>query len=70
MAANSTNEASPQKYLAEAVKRFSRSIELCDDYLRGYYGLKKVKKLEVSYLGTLVDDIIGHRQNLGRWREV
>ena len=23
-----------------AVQRFSRSIELCDDYLRGYYGLK------------------------------
>ncbi|KAI1319885.1 tetratricopeptide [Xylariaceae sp. FL0255] len=26
--------------LAEAVKRFCRSVELCDDYLRGYYGLK------------------------------
>ncbi|KAL7625435.1 Inositol phosphatase SIW14 [Parahypoxylon ruwenzoriense] len=25
---------------SEALKRFSRSIELCDDYLRGYYGLK------------------------------
>jgi tetratricopeptide (TPR) repeat protein len=34
------NEASAQKHYAEAVKRFSRSIELCDDYLRGYYGLK------------------------------
>ncbi|KAK5663004.1 hypothetical protein OQA88_6418 [Cercophora sp. LCS_1] len=31
-----------QKYMTEAVKRFSRSIELCDDYLRGYYGLKLV----------------------------
>ncbi len=31
-----------QKYMAEAIKRFSRSIELCDDYLRGYYGLKLV----------------------------
>ncbi|KAK3326456.1 hypothetical protein B0H66DRAFT_530461 [Apodospora peruviana] len=31
-----------QKYIAEALKRFSRSIELCDDYLRGYYGLKLV----------------------------
>ncbi|KAA8630625.1 hypothetical protein SMACR_08351 [Sordaria macrospora] len=30
------------KYLAEALKRFARSIELCDDYLRGYYGLKLV----------------------------
>ncbi|KAL0466780.1 hypothetical protein QR685DRAFT_449820 [Neurospora intermedia] len=34
--------ASQQKYLAEALKRFARSIELCDDYLRGYYGLKLV----------------------------
>ncbi|TPX08723.1 uncharacterized protein E0L32_009785 [Thyridium curvatum] len=30
------------RYLVEAMKRFSRSIELCDDYLRGYYGLKLV----------------------------
>jgi hypothetical protein len=28
--------------LAESVRRFCRSIELCDDYLRGYYGLKLV----------------------------
>jgi ER membrane protein complex subunit 2 len=28
------------KSLVSAVRRFSRSIELCDDYLRGYYGLK------------------------------
>ncbi|KAI1075221.1 TPR-like protein [Whalleya microplaca] len=28
------------RQLSEALKRFSRSIELCDDYLRGYYGLK------------------------------
>ncbi|KAI9158777.1 kinetoplast-associated protein KAP [Paramyrothecium foliicola] len=39
MAAQS-NEGSSLKHFAEAVKRFSRSIELCDDYLRGYYGLK------------------------------
>jgi tetratricopeptide (TPR) repeat protein len=32
-----------QKYMAEAVKRFARSVELCDDYLRGYYGLKLVR---------------------------
>ena len=32
-----------QKHMAEAIKRFSRSIELCDDYLRGYYGLKLVR---------------------------
>ncbi|WKT43388.1 Tetratricopeptide-like helical domain superfamily [Fusarium oxysporum f. sp. vasinfectum] len=42
MAANETSDGSPQKYLASSVKRFCRSIELCEDYLRGYYGLKKV----------------------------
>ncbi|KFA47073.1 hypothetical protein S40293_04611 [Stachybotrys chartarum IBT 40293] len=43
MAANQgSEENSSQKYLAESIKRFSRSIELCDDYLRGYYGLKTV----------------------------
>lgn len=35
-------EAGAEKYLAEAFRRFCRSIELCDDYLRGYYGLKLV----------------------------
>ncbi|KIW01745.1 uncharacterized protein PV09_06921 [Verruconis gallopava] len=31
---------------AEAMRRYCRSIELCDDYLRGYYGLKlSTKKL-------------------------
>jgi len=34
------SEASSEKYLTEALRRFCRSIELCDDYLRGYYGLK------------------------------
>lgn len=32
--------AEGQKHLMQAVQRFSRSIELCDDYLRGFYGLK------------------------------
>jgi hypothetical protein len=42
MAANETTDGFPQKFLANSVKRFCRSIELCEDYLRGYYGLKKV----------------------------
>jgi len=29
-----------QRLLVQAIKRFGRSVELCDDYLRGYYGLK------------------------------
>lgn len=40
--ASGADESSRGKYLTEALKRFSRSIELCDDYLRGYYGLKLV----------------------------
>ncbi|KAK7704313.1 Inositol phosphatase SIW14 [Diaporthe eres] len=36
------DEATSRKYLAESLKRFCRSIELCDNYLRGYYGLKLV----------------------------
>ncbi|TDZ32247.1 TPR repeat protein oca3 [Colletotrichum spinosum] len=40
--ASSASEAPSQQQLTESVKRFCRSIELCDDYLRGYYGLKLV----------------------------
>ncbi|KAK1760637.1 TPR repeat protein oca3 [Echria macrotheca] len=44
MAATAPGAASGsyQKCMAESLKRFARSIELCDDYLRGYYGLKLV----------------------------
>ena len=42
--ASGTNDVSFRKYMAEALKRFARSIELCDDYLRGYYGLKMVSE--------------------------
>jgi tetratricopeptide (TPR) repeat protein len=30
------------RMLSESMRRFCRSIDLCDDYLRGYYGLKLV----------------------------
>lgn len=33
------------RHLAESLKRFCRSIELCDDYLRGYYGLRLVSAI-------------------------
>lgn len=45
MAANVAAEGPTQKHLAESLKRFCRSIELCEDYLRGYYGLKKVSTM-------------------------
>jgi tetratricopeptide (TPR) repeat protein len=38
ISSNDPNEL--HNHLAQAIKRFSRSIELCDDYLRGFYGLK------------------------------
>lgn len=44
------DEAASRKYLAESLKRFCRSIELCDDYLRGYYGLKLVRCLTTGAL--------------------
>lgn len=37
--ANDGTEAS-QRSLLHAMQRFSRSVELCDNYIRGYYGLK------------------------------
>ena len=45
MAASAATEAVEHSHplLVDAVRRFSRSIELCDDYLRGYYGLKVVR---------------------------
>jgi hypothetical protein len=44
ISATSGNDSVDDKTLAEAMRRFCRSIELCDDYLRGYYGLKLVRK--------------------------
>ena len=43
ISATSSNETADSKTLAEAMRRFCRSVELCDDYLRGYYGLKLVQ---------------------------
>jgi len=66
LAANKAEGAEQLKLLSEAMRRFCRSIELCDDYLRGYYGLKLVSLLVAnikpyeSYLpatdGTITDD--------------
>jgi len=42
---NMEGEANQLKALSESMRRFCRSIELCDDYLRGYYGLKLVRIL-------------------------
>lgn len=41
-AANNT-DGNVLRNLSESLRRFCRSIELCDNYLRGYYGLKLVR---------------------------
>lgn len=61
MAADSENEGNPQNYLAESLKRFCRSIELSDDYLRGYYGLKRVGGLKTVCKVGLLTLETGHR---------
>ncbi|KJR84433.1 tetratricopeptide repeat domain protein [Sporothrix schenckii 1099-18] len=45
------SDAATQKYAAESLKRFCRSIELCDDYLRGFYGLKLVTSFVLKNAG-------------------
>ena len=43
LSAGRTEGATDQlKQLSESMRRFCRSIELCDDYMRGFYGLKLV----------------------------
>ena len=49
LAGNKAEGAEQLKLLSEAMRRFCRSIELCDDYLRGYYGLKLVSLLAASH---------------------
>jgi hypothetical protein len=49
MAAGPTDSGA-DKYLIESFRRFCRSIELCDDYLRGFYGLKSVSCHYESYV--------------------
>lgn len=42
--ASNSADGNSLKTLSESMRRFSRSIELCDNYLRGYYGLKLTTK--------------------------
>ena len=48
------NETSIERALTEAIRRYCRSIELCDGYLRGYYGLKIVSILAVLAMELVV----------------
>jgi hypothetical protein len=42
-------ESSSSSYLIDSFRRFCRSVELCDGYLRGYYGLKLVRSTLVIF---------------------
>ena len=44
LSAGKMEGADQLKVLSESMRRFCRSVELCDDYLRGYYGLKLVRR--------------------------
>lgn len=47
------DDASMEKFLLDAVRRYCRSIELCSGYLRGFYGLKVVSQEGTSDRSTL-----------------
>lgn len=49
---SSSNDQASLKLLVRALKTFCRSIELCDNYLRGFYGLKLVSPINppISFL--------------------
>ncbi|KAL8839273.1 MAG: hypothetical protein Q9176_004604 [Flavoplaca citrina] len=53
--------------LTESVRRFCRSIELCDGYVRGYYGLKLASDKLLEGLGSSNKAVnqISHSRNHG-----
>ena len=46
------------KTVSESMRRFCRSVELCDDYLRGYYGLKLVRAVITCTSQTAFTDMM------------
>ncbi|KAL8852417.1 MAG: hypothetical protein Q9221_002723 [Calogaya cf. arnoldii] len=55
--------------LAESVRRFCRSIELCNGYVRGYYGLKLASDRLLGLLGNS-DQADSQVSNSGRKHEL
>ncbi|KAK5173381.1 Inositol phosphatase SIW14 [Saxophila tyrrhenica] len=52
LASGRTEGGDQMKILSESMRRFCRSLELCDDYLRGHYGLKLVTTRLLEVLST------------------
>ncbi|KAE8348356.1 hypothetical protein BDV28DRAFT_143688 [Aspergillus coremiiformis] len=46
------DEGFPQ-YLRKSIQHFCRSVELCDDYLRGFYGLALATSLQLEQEGPM-----------------
>ena len=64
MSANAAEDAGGKlKLLADAQRSFCRSIELCDDYLRGYYGLKLVSLLSPGFSFVLANTTTHRHRN-------
>lgn len=59
----SNAKAASAKGLARSIKSYCRSIELCDDYLRGYYGLKLVGvTIAISTSNALLTPTLDNKQ--------
>ena len=54
----------------QAVQRFCRSVELCADCFRGYYGLKTVGDKRSTARGLATDMVTGDRSDLASTRLV
>lgn len=50
MSASGKEGSASLTLLADSIRRFCRSIELCDDYIRGYYGLKLVRPFSFLFV--------------------
>jgi hypothetical protein len=40
-----SNPVELSRVISESMRRYLRSVELCENYLKGYYGLKLVSQL-------------------------
>ena len=70
-ASSNETSAASQQLLTDSIQRFSRSIELCSEYLRGYYGLylASTKLLEISAIAKKQDGGNISRDTLSRLQE-
>lgn len=67
--AGSLEDEAMWRQLHSSIRHFCRSVELCDGYLRGFYGLAlvgiHVHKLSMAPLQAKLMRFIGHRSSLG-----